>query len=53
MILKDMLKDKLQILAEKVSGKKCENCKHYNNGICHSKNQKQCCERVFPVGWEK
>lgn len=47
------LKSMLQILAEKISGRCCENCKQNNNGICRSVNQKQCCKRVFPVGWEK
>lgn len=42
----------LQVIVEKFTGRKCENCK-YNNGIfCDSPKRGDCTNNIFPVGFE-
>lgn len=47
------LKYKLQIIAENITGKRCENCKHNRKGICQHPKNSECCKHIVPVHWEK
>lgn len=47
------LKYIMQIIAENITGKRCENCKHNRNGICRHPKSSECCKHIFPVHWEK
>ena len=46
------LKNRIQIVVEKIFKKECKNCK-YNKGIvCASPKAELCCSSIFPKGYE-
>jgi hypothetical protein len=47
------LKHKFQRLAESITGKRCENCKHHKGCFCNSVKNQKCANSIFPIGWEK
>lgn len=47
------LKDKIQILIEKITGKHCKYCKHNKGWLCESTKHPACVNSIFPIGWEK
>lgn len=50
------LKGLLQNFAEKITGKRCEQCKHHNGALCNNPDMfayKKCINCIFPRGFEK
>lgn len=48
------MRELLQIIIEKITGKTCDKCKHCINGIsCDNFARcEECCTKLYPVGFE-
>jgi hypothetical protein len=50
------IRNMLQAAAEKITGRRCDTCKHNKGVLCVCPDydkSKRCREGVFPVGYEK